>query len=340
MAGEVWFWGFRGVCGGGFWYRLFIVNSGRVADWLDVLWEAVCVRAGRPLTGVLLGAGEVAEVARGVFEDFLSGGGEAERTLQGMLSVLTRPVKGRALSYVAGRRKREGDSNLCRDPERMGWERNPEVPELFRRGSGGELVDGGWTVAERVLWMRAVPVYRRLRINEADAGDVYAETVADFLKARPERGSCPFREMVVFEELPVLFGVVAERRAISWVRKQTTLKNKPNQGGVSFDDPDTGLDRTVAEPRSLEGDDPLAHASFAEIRDGCEGVLSDFEWHLLEVLFVEGTQTRDELVCEDEVLEELEVDGAASRSTKLRRLNAVVADALARLGRSLTEADL
>jgi CHAT domain-containing protein len=142
------------------------------------------------------------------------------------------------------------------------------------------------------------------------------------------------RKMLVFEELPRLFAVVAERRAISWVRKQTTLKMQPNQGGLSFDDPDLG----PLETRTLDNDDPLAHVTFDHIRQSCADSLDEFEWHLIETLFVEGNQTRDELVLEDWTLQQLEIESSASRSTKLRRLNGVIADSLARLGRALEEA--
>jgi len=298
------------------------------------------VRAARPIPGLLLDEDGISEVAKDTFETFLESGGKPEATLQSMLSVLTQPVQSSALQYVSLCRTQSQDADLFRDPDKAKWERNPKFPELITRGAKGELKDSGWSQAEPVLWQRAAPIYRRLRINESDARDVYSETIADFLKARPEKDSCPMRDMHVFEELPRLFAVVAERRAISWVRKQTTLKMQPNQTGLSLDDPDTGLGAQLHEPRSLEGDDPLANASFDQIRESCTDALDEFEWHILEVLFVEGNQTRDELVLEDWTLQQLEVDPGASRSTKLRRLNGVIADALAQLGRALQEADL
>ena len=310
--------------------------SAPIAGWLDVLWEAVCLRAVRPVTGVLLDQKGIAEVAQDTFAEFLESGGPPEATLQAMLTVLAQPAQGQALKHVAKRRTSDGDTDLLRDPEKKFWEKNPVMPALIERGGQGELRSNEWGIAEPVLWQRASPIYRKLRINETDARDVYAETMADFLKARPDLASCPFSEMLVFEELPRLFGVVAERRAISWVRKQTTLKMQPNQTGLSLDDPDVGL----TEPQTLENDDPLESATFSQMRGRCGEALDDFEWHIVEALFVEGDKTRDELVMEDWILLQMEVDPAASRSTKLRRLNGVIADALARLGRALKETDL
>jgi len=312
------------------------VITAPIAGWLDVLWEAVCVRAARPIPGILVDESGIQQIATSTFEEFLASGGEPEASLQSMLSVLTQPVQALALQHVAALRTSKDNADLLRDQEKAKWSHNPKMPHLIARGAEGELTDPGWALAEPVLWQRASGVYRRLRINESDARDVYSETIADFLKARPEPDDCPMREMLVFEELPRLFAVVAERRAISWVRKQTTLKMQPNKTGLSFDD----VDLALPEPRSLEEKDPLANASFDQIRVSCTDAIDEFEWHILEALFVEGSSTRDELVLEDWVLRQMEVDPGASRSTKLRRLNAVVADSLARLGRALEDADL
>lgn len=307
-----------------------------IAGWLEILWEAVCMRAARPVPGILLDEKGTLEVAKATFQEFLDSGGDPAPNLQAMLTVLTRPVQGRALRYVADQRSEHKDPDLLRDTAKARWSKNPAFPQLIARRDDGQLSDPGWSLAEPILWNRASPIYRRLRINDTDSRDVYSETVADFLKARPDPDDCPMRKMVVFEELPRLFAAVAERRAISWIRKQTTLKMQPNQGGLSFDDPDLG----PLETRTLGDDDPLANATFDRIRESCADTLDEFEWHLVEVLFVEGSKTRDELVLEDWTLQQLEIDPSASRSTKLRRLNAVIADALARLGRALDEADL
>ncbi len=313
------------------------VISAPIAGWLDLLWEAVCLRAARPISGVLLDSAGIQTIAKETFENFLASGGTPEANLQAMLTVLTRPVQQRSLEYVAA--KRQEDPEAFRDLTKAKWLKNPPLPDLLTRSSEGQLTSPDWNIAEPVLWQRASPIYHRLHINENEARDVYAETVGDFLKARPA-AECPMRKMLVFEELPRLFGVIAERRAISWVRKQTTLKMKPNRSGLSIDDPDTGLNAKLQEPRSLNQKNPLARASFDDIRNACQDHLDEFEWHLLETLFSEGTQTREELSQDDWTLTQLGLESSSSRSTRLRRLNTAIADALATLGRALEEADL
>ncbi|MDA7888934.1 hypothetical protein N9A86_06095, partial [Akkermansiaceae bacterium] len=71
-----------------------------IAGWLDVLWEAVCVRAARPIPGILVDAPGIQKIATNTFEGFLESGGTPEATLQAMLSVLTQPVQALALQHV------------------------------------------------------------------------------------------------------------------------------------------------------------------------------------------------------------------------------------------------
>ncbi|MDB2673417.1 hypothetical protein N9Y81_00535 [Akkermansiaceae bacterium] len=86
-----------------------------IAGWLEILWEAVCVRAARPVPGILLDQKGTLEVASATFQEFLDSGGDPAPNLQAMLTVLTGPVQGRALQFVARQRKESGDPDLLRD---------------------------------------------------------------------------------------------------------------------------------------------------------------------------------------------------------------------------------
>ncbi len=311
------------------------MRGSSIVEWLDSLWEAVCVRAAYPLPGLALDREGIEEVARRTFGQFMESGGDPESSLKMMLSVLTRRVQGCALGFVAEKRRGAGDPNLYRDSEKARWESNPEFPDLVSRGKDGVLASEGWVETEKILWKRASVIYRRLGIKDHDARDVYSEAVADFLKARTDPAGCPFRKMLVFEEVPRLFAAVAERRGISWIRKQGTRRMEPNQSGLSFDDPEIkGI-----EGRLPEEGDSLVNATFDRIRAGCGGVLTELEWHLIEVIFVEEQMTRDQLIQEKWIPEVLGVKLGASRSTKLRRLNDLLVGALTNLGKALEEVD-
>ena len=316
------------------------MTSPPIATWLDVLWAAVCTRAAQPIKGLLLPPDRVSEIATRIFEDFLSEGGEPAPSLNNMLAVLTSPVRNETLKAVAADRASQKNPDLYRDPDFSFWTHNPNLNQLRIRDSSGALKSSEWSRAEPILWNRVGPIYNKLKINQNDARDVYAETIGQFLKAEPNSEKCPMRQMHVFEELPRLFAVVAERRAISWLRKVTTLKNQPNTSGISLDDPDLGLVDQLKEPRSLATDSPFANTSFDEIRAACEPALTPARWQLLEMLFIDGTTTREQLVKDPTLLEELGLPFKGSRSTLIRRVNEAISKSLSDLGTALSRTDV
>ena len=291
------------------------------------------------MPGLLLDQESVAAVAGSVFDEFLKQGGAVEGSLQKMLSVLTHPVRDHGLDFVAKARADAEDPDLYRDRSRARWERNPRLEKLKLRGKEGELTSREWSRAEGILWQAALPSYRKFRLNEADSKDAYAIVLADFLKARTDLESCPLQKLRIFEELPRLFAVAAERRAISWMRHQSAKKNQPHQSGLSFDHPDLGLAGQISD-HSTEGPDvSLMEAGFEKIKEVCGEALSPFQWHLVQVLFVDGSATREDLALDEEILEAVGAAPDASRSTKLRRINAELARVLSTLGQAIAEAD-
>ena len=95
------------------------VITAPIAGWLEILWEAVCVRAARPIPGILIDAPGIQKIATTTFENFLESGGKPEATLQAMLSVLTQPVQALALQHVAEQRKAEGQRDAVNLGEKL-----------------------------------------------------------------------------------------------------------------------------------------------------------------------------------------------------------------------------
>ncbi len=313
------------------------MNSPTITSWLDPLWDAVCDRIAQPLSGVSLDEHHTLPLATQTFHQFLENNTNRQPDFNTLLSVLTYPAKNNALQYIADQRKKESNPDLFRDFSKTKWEKNPNLRPLITRGVEGELNDPNWSFVEPILWNRAAPIYHRLRINPNDARDVYSETIANFLQPRQEPQKCPFRKIQIFEELPILFAVVAERRAISWIRKETSLKMAPNRKTISFDDPDIGpLESRIVD----QNPDPLSNTSFERIRQSCSETLNDFQWHLLETIFVSCTKTREQLVTEPWVLQRLNLKKTTSRTTKLRHLNKLLSQSLTKLGHALETADL
>lgn len=310
-------------------------------QWIDELWPLVCSRAMRPLGGILLDQQTAARVAEEVFSDFLTQFPQRPGSWESVHHWLTSRVRPLALATVEEERRSRGDWQAFRDRQRSAWDRNPDFDALRRRSADGALLSREWDGVATFLWKAAQPPLLRLGISEEDARDIQMETLTELTRASKSAGT--LEKLHVFEELPKLFATMIERRAISWLRKCSAQKRRPVNPAFTerLDDPDNPIGHRLADPRTDSGGEaPWANAGFDRIRTACRGALTDFEWHLVEVLFVEATHSRQDLVDDPWILEQLGVPLNSSESKRRRRLNLFIDEALARLGRKLSDCDL
>ncbi|HEX2748951.1 MAG TPA: hypothetical protein VHM91_13180 [Verrucomicrobiales bacterium] len=310
-------------------------------QWIDELWPLVCSRAMRPLAGVLLSRQAAAVVAEEVFSEFLTRFPRQPGSWETVHHWLISRVRPLALSTAAEERRRLGDWQAFRDPHKTSWGQNPDFDALRHRSIEGALLSREWDIAAAILERAAQPPLLRLGIAEEDARDIQMETMAELTRASKTAGT--LEKLHVFEELPKLFATMIERRAISWLRKVSAQKRRPVHPAFTdrLDDPDNPAARHLADPRTnSSGEPPWVNAGFDRIRTACRDALTGFEWHLVEVLFVEASHSRQDLVEDPWILEQLGVSPAASESKRRRRLNLFIDEALARLGRTLETCDL
>ncbi len=310
-------------------------------EWIDELWPLVCQRALRPLGGIKLDTATAGEVAAEAFSGFLHEFPQRPGAWESVLHWLTTRVRPAALAAVAEERRRRGDWQLFRDPQKAAWMKNPDFDALRRRSADGALLSREWDGVAAILWKAAQPVFARLGTCDEDAMDLQNETLAGLTRAATGTGA--LENLLVFEELPKLFATMIERRTISWLRKGSALKRRAMNPAFTdrLDDPDSAASRLLADPASTpSGDSPWVNAGFDRIRRACRGVLTGFEWHLVEAVFVEATHTRGDLANDPWTLEQMGVSSAASESKRRRKLNLILDDALSRLGRALHECDL
>lgn len=311
-----------------------MLASAKHENWLEQVWPHVWRKTRRPVIGVVLKVDDCTRLAaltlQGQF-DFLAQCNSPDEAIPRLHEIAGKEAK----SWLRNHRDQTHDQDHARDREITHWPKNPWFTRLRQRSADGSFESKELDIAEPILWQRTVPIWKRLRIHDDDARDVYLETLTDFLKPRVDR--CPLATMDLFEELPRLFATVAERRGISWIRKQTALKNRPNHRthAVSLDDENTGVARSLAAEKSRD----WTQMSFEEIRDACGEVLSEVEWLLLDFIYVKQSHTRNQLVEDPEMQEWLAIDPSASLSTRQRQLSGRLADVLARLGRAMKETD-
>lgn len=307
--------------------------------WLQELWSELCAIVARPLPGLLLPTRGIAEVARALLDEALDEPRLQDATELELKRYLRAESGPSALGWLAAARRQSDDHDLGRDPARCYWEHNPNFDALRQRDGAGALTSREWDRAVPILRQRALPILRGYQLNDEDGDDVLMQSLAELLQARSE--PAPMDGMRVFEELPRLFANMIDRRVISWLRKRSARKRQASNPDLtdSINDPDSTLGDRLTDGATLPSRDPVQHVQFHKIRQTCGAALSHFEWHLIEALFVEATHTRLELASDSWVLEQVNIGPDASESKRRRALNAIIEDALKRLGLALQEAD-
>ncbi len=312
--------------------------------WLDNLWPQVCARARRPVSGVVLPTDAVALIARKCFDAFLDSAMDEEPTWESIAYSLRREVAPRALEWVACERVRYGDSDFARDTAGREWAKNPEFLLLKKRSTDGSLAAPQWAEAFPILRRRADAFLAKRSIPFDDRDDVFMETISELLKP----GDGPLDGMLIFEELPLFFGTMMDRRAISWIRRQNAQKRDARAAQPLDDQPPDGagewlpgsLVREIVKANESRAARPWEHATWERIQESCATALTAFEWHLVGAYLVEASHSLLELANDSWVLEQMEIPASASESKRRRALNSYLEIALARLGCALKTADL
>jgi len=176
-------------------------------------------------------------------------------------------------------------------------------------------------------------------VSEHACEDVFIDCLAALATLREKGSAAPIEQLTVFEEVVPLFTTMAHNRGVSWLRKQSAQKNRPNNPayGESLDDPDRFLAPASA---GAGGDDAWSGLTFDRMYAACQDCLIGLEWHILTALFVEGNVTRGDLADDAQVMEMMGVKSSSSLGNRRRHLNKHLESALDKLGNCLKTKDL
>ncbi len=299
-------------------------------------WRVVCTKAARPLGGVCLPAERVEAIATRVFDEFLETFDELPPKGE-MSAFFSGAARREALEETARCREKSSDPDVFHEPEHALSENNLVLAGLQERSESGEYEGADWENLPAILRPRGASILRRQGVPEADIEDVFMECLALLVKPRPSDGQTPIEMITVFEEIGPLFTTMTHNYGVSWVRKQSTQRNRPNHPSYaeSIDDPDR-----KAPPPADRDSGPWADLTFDRIYCACGDCLDELQWHILTALFVEANVTRGDLASDPWVLDKMGVDESASMGKKRRFLNQHLQSALDQLGNCLRTRDV
>lgn len=304
----------------------------------DRYWRKVCAKVRRPLSGLLLPEEAVAGLATRVFEAFYTEFDAMPARAEGAKFLLGRALR-EALEHTAAERERSGDRDRFHNPEEQLYDHNLDLLALQQHSAEGRLNSPEWNHLPAVLRGRAWSVLRRCGVPEDECEDLFIDTLAALAQVREKDDRAPIEQLTVFEEVVPLFTTMVHNRGVSWLRKRSARKNRPNnpEFAESLDDPDR---HKVAASTADATAGPWDGLSFDRIYEGCRDCLSELEWHVLTVLFVEANATRGDLADDPWVMEQMGVSPASSMGNRRRHLNRHLQSALDKLGNCLKTRDL
>ena len=312
------------------------MSQADISAFFEGYWKVVCSKVRRPLSGIVLPDEIVVREATAVFEEFLErynvlpSRGETGKFLTG------RALR-RALEATAKARTKAGDADLYRSPDEQFYEHNLDLARLQERNGDGRFKSPEWGGLPDILKGRALSVLRRCGVPEDACEDVFVDCLAVLATVRERDGIAPIEKLTVFEEVVPLFTTMVHNRGISWLRKLSAQKNRPNNPayGESLDDPDRFI-----SPASDGGDGgPFDALTFDRMHDSCSDSLTELEWHILTALFVEANVTRGDLAQDPQVMRLMGVKPSSSLGNRRRHLNKHLESALDKLGKCLKTRD-
>ena len=303
------------------------------AKGLEKAWHACLAKALRPVEGVLLAKEEARSLAESLLNQELETAGSVEGEAS-LTAHCLRLVTQSSKEFVAEDRLNSSDEERYRDPADKRYERNLSLPRLQRKGVDGGFLDTEWSELLSLLKPFGYRELQKKGVLNQDAEDVYSETFTELTREGKTKAA-PIMRLTVFEEVIPLFVRMIQFRRLDWLRSRNAKKNQPNtqesieelaseeRGGQQFTD---------TRETSIGSDQPL---SFDAIYYQCQEQLSSFEWHLVFSLYVAQRATMGELIEEERTLSHMGLTRKDSPSTRRRRLNEHLDEALTKLRENL-----
>ena len=298
-------------------------------DW-PTLWRFGACWAGRPVAGIVLPGAERLKIVTSVFEQFMTAHPVIPGSLETHAFIQSATVQA-ALTVTREARIASGVADLWHDPSHRGTTPVIDLVELQQKPDSRLWLD---LLTE--MKPRALGLLRGQGVNDMDAEDLFAEGMAGMVKPRKD-GTAVIQDLLVYEQLPMLFLSIIKRRTINHIRDRHAEKRAANST-VSLHEDETTEDitaqSTFAEWAS-EAADPLGGMTMARLAAECANGLSKLQQRILTVLYIEESADYMEVASSDWFVQATGLKVSASDATRRRALDREHDSALDLLAHSL-----
>jgi DNA-directed RNA polymerase specialized sigma24 family protein len=294
------------------------------------LWRFGACWAGRPVAGLLLPGTERLKVTTGTLDQLMASHPVLPDALQTYAFIQSTVVR-IALDATRKARLASHTPDLWHDPGHRGTTPVIELTEL-QQHPDSRL----WQDLLVQLKPRAFGLLRDQGIDGADAEDMFAEAMAGMVKPRRD-GTASIQDLLVYEQVPMLFLSIVRRRAINHIRNRNAEKRAAHNT-VSVDADETSVDVTAQSAVAdwaAKAADPLRGMTLARLAEECAEGLSNLQQRILSVLYIEESADYMEVASSPWFVQAAGLKAGASDATRRRALDREHDSALDHLAQSL-----
>lgn len=298
-------------------------------DWA-LLWRFGACWAGRPIPGLLLPGSERLKITTHTLDRLMA----SHRVLPGALQThafIQSTAVELALKTTREARLSSGISDLWHDAAHRGTTPVIDLREL-QLHSDSRL----WQDLLVQLRPRAFGLLQGQGVEGADAEDIFAEAMAGMVKPRADGGAA-IQDLLVYEQVPLLFLSIVRRRAVNHIRDRNAEK-RDARSTVSIHANEASVDVTASSAVAdwaAEAADPLHGMTLARLAEECAEGLSPLQQRILSVLYIEESADYMEVASSSWFSEAVGLKANASDATRRRALDREHDSALDHLAQSL-----
>ena len=312
-----------------------VTNERWSPDWAE-LWRYGACWAGRPIGGLLLPGHVRSVIMSQVMEDLMKCYDQLPGELQCRAFIQSSAVSS-ALETTRRQRLATGVADLWHDSAHRPTTPVIDLSNLQSAAPDGSLNGARWSDLHKELRPRALGYLRGEGVSDADADDLFAEALTGLIHVR-KNGSAVIQDILVYEQLPMLFMTIIRRKLANFLRHRHAARRAVNVTESLDSEEDmlvSSADQKSFSTWASDAADPFNGLTFARLAEECARGLSALQQKIFCVLYVEESATYMEVACSNWFAKAADLKPTASDATRRRALDKEHDEALEILAESL-----
>ena len=241
-----------------------------------------------------------------------------------------------ALKTTKKARLESGNPALWHDESHRSTTPVIDITELQRTDPTGRLVSPHWNILHEQMKPRLTAFLRKQGVPDADAEDLFSETIAGLARVR-DTGTAVIDDLLVYEQVPALCMNIARHRLCNYFRHRHAAKRDTRQTTSlqETEDVEDKTDQLAFTTWAADEANPLSGLTFARLAEECAQGLTPLQQRILTILYIEESATYMQVATSPWFAQAAGIKPGAAGMTCRRALDSLHDSALEHLARRL-----